>query len=376
MATTVFRVDVSSAEKGSANGIATLDGSGLVPSNQLPSYVDDVQEYSSTSAFPATGEIGKIYVATDTNKSYRWSGSTYVELSSYALASDSAAGLMSATDKAKLDGIAADATLPAVSGSDNGKVLTVSSGEWSADEVPTFTGVVAQGSRITPGTKGLVPAPTYPDRILRSDGTWGAYPVNATTSNRGTVVLSDNLGSTSTTEALTANAGNTLYRYIEALTESIAIIAEGNAHIAIPAGYYVFVLSHPTLSNGLYKNKTSSAIAENAELSTSNLETATGYANTIMGKTSSLSEQIGTLNSKMIKTDTVSGTTSSGGNLSPNKTTSNAHIIGGYSSTGASIIPWASNAGTWYLRAVNEVSGKMEVVANTSMTITYNYIDI
>ena len=105
MATTVFRVDVSSTEKGVANGVATLDGNGLVPSNQLPSYVDDVQEYSSTSAFPASGEIGKIYVATDTNKSYRWSGSTYIELSAYALASQAAAGLMSATDKTKLDGV-------------------------------------------------------------------------------------------------------------------------------------------------------------------------------------------------------------------------------------------------------------------------------
>ena len=105
MATTVFRPDIPTSEKGSANGIATLDQSGLVPSNQLPSYVDDVEEYSSTSAFPASGEIGKIYVTTDTNKSYRWSGSTYVELSSYAEASQSASGLMSAADKTKLDGI-------------------------------------------------------------------------------------------------------------------------------------------------------------------------------------------------------------------------------------------------------------------------------
>ena len=108
---------VSSGEKGAANGIATLDGNGLVPSNQLPSYVDDVEEYSSTSAFPATGEIGKIYVATDTNKSYRWSGSTYVELSSYAVATTTAAGLMSATDKTKLDGIATGATANVVSNS-------------------------------------------------------------------------------------------------------------------------------------------------------------------------------------------------------------------------------------------------------------------
>ena len=51
---------------------------GKVPSSQLPSYVDDVLEFASRSAFPATGESGKIYVALDTNKTYRWSGSEYV----------------------------------------------------------------------------------------------------------------------------------------------------------------------------------------------------------------------------------------------------------------------------------------------------------
>ena len=55
--------------------------SGTVPSSQLPSYVDDVLEYANLAAFPATGETGKIYTALDTNKVYRWSGSTYIEIS-------------------------------------------------------------------------------------------------------------------------------------------------------------------------------------------------------------------------------------------------------------------------------------------------------
>lgn len=53
---------------------------GKVPASQLPGYVDDVVEYAAVSNFPATGEAGKIYVATGTNKNYRWSGSTYVEV--------------------------------------------------------------------------------------------------------------------------------------------------------------------------------------------------------------------------------------------------------------------------------------------------------
>lgn len=87
------------------SGKADLEN-GKVPASQLPSYVDDVIEAASVSSFPATGESGKIYVALDTNKSYRWSGSTYTELSSYDLATQSASGLMSAQDKQKLDTIA------------------------------------------------------------------------------------------------------------------------------------------------------------------------------------------------------------------------------------------------------------------------------
>lgn len=53
---------------------------GKVPASQLPSYVDDVLEYDSKSNFPATGEEGKIYVDKSTNLTYRWSGSTYIQV--------------------------------------------------------------------------------------------------------------------------------------------------------------------------------------------------------------------------------------------------------------------------------------------------------
>ena len=81
---------VSTASRGVANGVATLDASGLVPSTQLPSYVDDVLEYANLAGFPATGETSKIYVALDTNKTYRWSGTAYVYITSGAV--DSVAG--------------------------------------------------------------------------------------------------------------------------------------------------------------------------------------------------------------------------------------------------------------------------------------------
>lgn len=73
--------NIISSLKGTNNGLAELGNDGKVPSSQLPSYVDDVIECSSYSEFPATGETGKIYVALDTNKTYRWGGSSYVEIS-------------------------------------------------------------------------------------------------------------------------------------------------------------------------------------------------------------------------------------------------------------------------------------------------------
>ena len=72
---------LNSAKKGSANGVAELGSDGKVLSSQLPSYVDDVLEYSSKSSFPSKGEAGKIYVDISTNLTYRWSGSAYVEIS-------------------------------------------------------------------------------------------------------------------------------------------------------------------------------------------------------------------------------------------------------------------------------------------------------
>ena len=53
---------------------------GLIPSSQLPSYVDDVLEYTTRAEFPTTWEKGKIYIDISTDKSWRWSGSTYIEI--------------------------------------------------------------------------------------------------------------------------------------------------------------------------------------------------------------------------------------------------------------------------------------------------------
>lgn len=95
------------SKMGKASGIATLDTAGKVPSSQLPSYVDDVLEYDNKTAFPATGETGKIYISKNDNKTWRWSGTAYVEISaSIALGETSSTAYAGNKGKANADAIA------------------------------------------------------------------------------------------------------------------------------------------------------------------------------------------------------------------------------------------------------------------------------
>ena len=97
---------VKRSEMGVAGGVATLDQEGKVPSSQLPSFVDDVIEVATLDELPATGEAGKIYVTKDTNLTYRWSGSKYVEISaSLALGETSSTAYAGDKGKATTDSL-------------------------------------------------------------------------------------------------------------------------------------------------------------------------------------------------------------------------------------------------------------------------------
>lgn len=78
---TALDAKLDDSQKGAASGLAELDGSGLVPTAQLPSYVDDVVTAADFASLPGTGETGKIYITLDTNITYRWNGSGYTEIS-------------------------------------------------------------------------------------------------------------------------------------------------------------------------------------------------------------------------------------------------------------------------------------------------------
>ena len=93
---------------GAANGVVPLGADSLIPAAYLPSYVDDVLEFATLSSFPAKGESGKIYVSLDTNLTYRWTGTTYVEISkSIGLGETSSTAYPGNKGKANADAITA-----------------------------------------------------------------------------------------------------------------------------------------------------------------------------------------------------------------------------------------------------------------------------
>ena len=317
-------------------GMSASKLSGTIPQANLPSYVDDVLEYNGRSNFPEKGESGKIYVDTSTNKTYRWSGSGYTEISAslalgttsstafrgdygntayqhatakgsafasglykittnaqghvtaatavtksditalgipgqdtnttYGVASSSANGLMSAADKAKLDGIASGAnkyTLPTASSSTLGGVktganITNSSGTISLTKAnvtaalgytppttDTNTWIAFKGATTSAaGTAGYVPAPTAgaANRYFRSDGTWTVPPNTNTTytltKSGSTITLNGSDGSeTSVTDSNTTyslssfgvTATATELNYMDGVTSNVQTQLNGKA---------------------------------------------------------------------------------------------------------------------------------------------------
>ena len=205
---------------GAKSGVATLGTDGLIPSSQLPSYVDDVLEFDKLASFPEAGETGKIYVAIDTNLTYRWSGTQYVEISaSLALGETSSTAYRGDYGKvaythSQSAHARTDATATAAS-TTNGKIkingsdvtvythpgytaktsalykITVDAlGHVSATAAVAkadLTGIIGNfgaASASAAGSTGLVPAPATGDqaKFLRGDGTW-VVPTNTDTKN-------------------------------------------------------------------------------------------------------------------------------------------------------------------------------------------------
>ena len=167
--------------------------SGIIDSSHLPSYVDDVVEYTSSSTFPTEGEAGKIYVDLTTNKIYRWSGSAYVVISeTIALGETSSSAYRGDRGKIAYDHSQVTSGNPhKVTKSDVGlgnvenKSSATIRGELTKANVTSALGYTPPTSNTTyndmtaatasaAGTHGLVPAPAAGKQysFLRGDATW------------------------------------------------------------------------------------------------------------------------------------------------------------------------------------------------------------
>lgn len=230
---------------------------------------DTTYSVMSGATVDADGKSG--LVPSPTKGAQRWLDSTGAWTTppdtTYGAASTTSAGLMSAADKKKLDGVADGANKyvhPVTSGNkhipvggSDGMILGWSAdgtAKWVADKDTTYTnfkgatadtagnsglvnapakgqqglylrgdgtwavppdtnttyGVFAKATADVAGSTGLVPAPAKGQQTyyLRGDGTW-AVPANTW---RG---IQDNLTSTSTTDSLSANQGKVLKGLID-----------------------------------------------------------------------------------------------------------------------------------------------------------------
>ena len=214
---------IPASQKGATSGVATLGSDGKVPASQLPSFVDDVMEYANQAGLPATGETGKIYVTLDTNKIYRWSGSTYVEISS-AAASDTAVKLSTA----RTIGMTGDVTW--TSGAFDG------SANVTGTATLTNSGVTAGTYKsVTVDAKGRVTAGTNPTTLSG----YGITDAAALSHNHTMLDLPSSAFKRSVRVATTAN-----------ITLSGSQTIDG---VAVVAGDRVLVKDQTTSSqNGIY----------------------------------------------------------------------------------------------------------------------------
>ena len=147
---------IASSEKGASGGVVPLNASGTIDSTYLPSYVDDVLEFSSKNAFPATGESGKIYVDTsaEENNTYRWSGSTYILIAkntntTYTIAKDGTTVTLTGSDGSSTSFAETDTTYANFTSAAAGLVPAAKNGTTNY----ATTGYVLTGAGWKAGTK-------------------------------------------------------------------------------------------------------------------------------------------------------------------------------------------------------------------------------
>jgi len=247
----------NSANKGVANGYAELDSNGHVPASQLPSYVDDVIEFASQAEFPGTGETGKIYITQDTNKTYRWSGSAYVEISaSLALGETSATAYRG--DRGKT---AYDHSQTAHAPSNAQKNSDITKAEIEAKLTGTITSHTHTGTEITDITEavqdivgGMVSTNTESGIAVTYDDTAGKLnfdvndPVVTLTGDVTGSATMTNLGNISITTTVADDSHNHVISNIDGLQTALdGKVDDSQVLTNVPAGalFTDTVYTHP-----------------------------------------------------------------------------------------------------------------------------------
>ena len=234
--------------KGAANGVAELDSSGKVPSSQLPSYVDDVLEYANLSSFPATGETGKIYIAKDTNKEYRWSGTAYVEISaSLALGETSSTAYRGDRGKVAYDHASDANKLTTATSSGLYKVASTANGHIASLTAVQKSDITALG----------IPSEntTYSSKSAASGGTDVSLVTTGekyTWNNKSDLTLG-----TSATTAAKGNHTHTTSLATDSGTSTVSLAA--NTKYKLTAGGNSVIFTTPPDNNTTYENKSAAS---------------------------------------------------------------------------------------------------------------------
>lgn len=161
---------IPTSQKGVANGVATLDAAGQVPASQLPSYVDDIVEgyyktadgkFYKEAAFTTliAGEAGKIYVDLATNKTYRFSGTVFVYITSGAV--DSVNGQTGVVVLTK-----SDVGLGNVDNTADATKNVLSATKWATARTITLSGVTATSQTIDGTANITIPITAIPATLL------------------------------------------------------------------------------------------------------------------------------------------------------------------------------------------------------------------
>lgn len=310
-------------------GMSASKLTGIIPQTNLPSYVDDVLEYNRQSNFPEEGESGKIYVDTSTNKTYRWSGSSYVEISaSLALGTNSssafrgdygniayqhaiakgsafASGLYKITTNAQGHVTAAtavtkgDITALGIPGSDtntnttytltkSGSTITLTGSDGSktsvtdADTNTTYSNMSGATSSAA-GKAGLVPAPAAgaSNRYLRSDGTWTVPPDTNTTYTLSSFGITATAAELNKLDGCTATV--TELNYVDGVTSNIQTQLNGKAASSHTHSY--LPLSGGTLTGTLTSRAITPSADSTYDIGTSSVRYRNIYADTITAST-------------------------------------------------------------------------------------------